>query len=470
MHSKHQFFNVGKRRAFAHASLAAGLSLLASLPVRAADLEDPPAIAAAPALAPAYSGPLATFAAQMAVDGVTFHATALDFSAVNPSLGLQPGRAANSLYLIEGADFDLGRIAGIQGAYLHFENMFFPATENLNIAPQIGDSQVGYQPPYTPKGARLSKATLEVKALDDSLDLEGGLTHPGYYYAAFNCGSINTCFQEMLYLNAGYTSYAFAVPGGNIRYNISPRIYVEGGVFATQQNANAYTGYDFSAEKFNGTLGIGEIGYKSDLGMDTYPMTASLTGFANSTAHSDYTFQAAFTGAAAVTSGTSGIVVQAEKIVWRQDGGRDVSDKHPTAIKIYGSFGTAFDSTMPLQQDAWIGATLMAPFAGHPNDTFGVKIDWQRLGDAYAGYLTAANFVAGGPGWLSPYKRDSYIFEANAHLQLPYGMAFEPVIQYEINPNSYFNPMTPLRARDGVYLGGTYVIPLGTMLGLQASN
>jgi porin len=437
----------------------------------AADLSDASlANTKSPPPGPTFVGPLATFAKAAAEKGFTFHAVALNFSEVNPSLGLRTGRAANSLYVIEGVDADLGKLIGLQGTSLHFENTFFPATENLNIASEIGDSQVGYQPPSTPRIARLSRATIEQKALDGRLDIEAGITHPGYYYAAFNCSSINTCFQDMLYLNAGYTSYLFAVPGGNISYAITPSIYVQAGVFANQVDANDHTGYDFPDERYDGVLVMSEVGRKTDFSNDPYPSKVALTGFVTTQNHSELTANTALTGVSKTISGTSGLVLQGEKVIWRGDGGADLADKAPTALKIYGSFGSALDSTIAVQQDAWVGATLMAPFAGRPGDTFGVKFNWQRLNRDYTSYLTEANLVSGGPGFASPYKRDSFVFEGNAHISLPYGMAFEPVVQYEINPNSYFDPMTPLKAHNGVYLGGTYVIPLGTMLGLQAQN
>jgi porin len=423
-----------------------------------------------PATPSGFSGPLATFAAPLAAEGITFHAVALDFAEVNPSLGLETGRAANSLYVIEGVDADLGKLIGFQGTSLHFENTFFPATENINIAPQIGDSQVGYQPPFTPRIARLSRATIEQKAFGDRLDVEAGITHPGYYYASFNCSSINTCFQDMLYLNAGYTSYVFAVPGGNAAFAITPSLYIQAGVFANQPNANDHIGYDFPDERYDGVLAMGEIGNKTDFGNDPYPSKVSLTSFVTTQNHQDLTGAAALSGVSRTVSGTSGLVLQGEKVVWRRDNGADLTDKAPTALKIYGSFGSALDSTIPIQTDAWVGATLMAPFANRPADTFGLKFNWQRMNRDYTTYLTEANFVSGGPGFLSPYKRDSFIFEGNAHISLPYGMAFEPVVQYEINPNSFFDPLTPLKAHEGVYLGGTYVIPLGTILGLQAAN
>ncbi len=423
-----------------------------------------------PAVASGFNGPLASFAAPLADKGITFHAVALNFAEVNPSLGLQRGRAANSLYVIEGVDADLGRLVGLSGLSLHYENVFFPATENLNIAPQIGDSQVGYQPPFTPRIARLSRATIEEKAFGDRLDIEIGDTHPAYYYALFNCDSINSCFQDILYLNAGYTSYKFAVPGANVAYQITPSLYAQAGVFAEEKGANYSVGYDLPKEVYNGVLAMGEVGTKNTFATNPYPYSLSLTGFFTTQNHADLNAASAFGGPTRVAENTSGVVVQADKVVWRRDGGADPTNATPTALKFYTSIGTAIDSTTPIQSDIWVGTTLLSPFAGRPGDRFGLKVNWERLNPNYTQYITAANGVSGGPGNLSPYQRDKFVFEANAHLQLPLGMAFEPVVQYAVNPNSFFNPLTPSKAHDGVYIGGTYVVPIGVILGFAAAT
>ena len=414
-----------------------------------------------------FNGPLATFAAPLADKGITFHVLSLDFVEDNPSLGLQRGRGANSDYIIEGVDADLSKLFGLHGLSLHYENVFFAGVRNLNIAPQIGDSQTGYQPPFTPRVARLSRATVEQTFLNDKLDFEIGATHPGYTYALFNCDSINSCFQDILYEQAGYTSFKFAVPGANLTYSATKSLYAEAGVFAVQPNANNFVGYDFYEERYNGVLGIAEIGDRTTFATDPYPHDISLTGYINTANHEDYNAATAFGGPTRTVAGTSGVVFQADKIVYRPDHG-DLMNATPTAVKVYGSVGTQLDSTEPISSDIYVGTTLIAPFAGRPADRFGLKFNWERLNPSYTQYLTAENLASGGAG--IPYKRDKFIFEANAHFQLPAGTAFEPVVQYDLNPNSFFNPATPTRAHRGVYIGGTFVVPVGTILGLAAGS
>jgi porin len=298
----------------------------------------------------------------------------------------------------------------------------------------------------------------------DALDLEIGITHPAYLYASSNCGEINNCFQEVLFLNAGYPSYIFGVPGGNIKYQITPNLYIQGGAFALEPNANLHLGYDFIDRSYNGVLTMQEIGFKTDFSHDAYPYKISLTSFVNTVPHLDRDAASANGTTARSVNGTSGLVVMGDKTIWRKDEGADLANTSPTSLKIYGSAGLGLDTTMPIHSDVFVGATLLAPFADRPNDTYGLKVMWERLNSRYERYLTEANHVSGGTA--TPYSQDTFIFELNAHFQLPMGIIFEPTVQYAVDPNSYYNPFTSRQAKDGVYVAGTVVIPIGKLLGL----
>ncbi|PNG24891.1 porin [Methylocella silvestris] len=419
-----------------------------------------------PVAKPGFNGPLASIFVPLAAQGYTFHALAIDFVQGNPSAGLVTGRYSNSAYFIVGGDADLGKIAGWQGASLHYENTFFGIVENLSIAPQIGDSTVGYQPPFTPPTAWLSIMTFEQKLFDDHLDFEIGKSHPDRYYALPNCNSINSCFQDILYENAGWTSPQRGVWGANLSYKFDVPVYAEAGVFSGSPGANSQTGYRwFNQEDPQGVIAMGEIGWKTTFATNPYPGAYSFTGFYNSQSHVDNNVATAFGGVAKTRNGTSGVVLQGDQVVWRADGGTE-KNPTPTAISLYGSAGFALDSTVPISTSVYGGAKLMSPFAGRPADNFGVKFNWSQLNPNYNQFLAASNFVAGGSG--APFNRNKYIIEANAHIALPAGMAFEPVFQYVINPNSFFNPSTATRPKDGIYVGGTFIVPLGLMLGIAA--
>ena len=411
------------------------------------------------------SGPLAPLADRLADDGITFHAISIDFLTANPTSGLMPGYSENSLYNIFGVDIDLGKRTSLTGTSLHYETTIFAANTNFGFLAEAGDSLTGYQGTYNKRTAVISLATIEQKALDDRLDIEVGRTHPNHYYALPQCQSLDSCFQDILYYNAGFTSPQYSVWGANVSYRITPSIYAEAGVFST--NDAARIGYDLGEEHDTGVLGIAEIGSKTDFTTEAYPGRIAVTGFFNTSSHADLNAASAINPASTrMQQGTSGVVLQAQKIVWRADGGREATPT-PTAIAIYGSAGSAIDSTTPILASLYAGATLQSPFAGRPADRFGVKFNYEVLNPNYAAYLGAANAVSGGAG--GAYERNKYLFELNAHIQLPYGLAFEPVLQYVVHPNSFYNPLTPVRAKDGLFAIGTLIIPVGALLGLSAS-
>ena len=416
------------------------------------------------------NGPLAPLADSLDAYGIRLHAISIDFLTNNPSAGLVPGNSENSLYNILGVDWDLSKVSDLHGTSLHYETTIFAANTDIGRTPavgflgQTGDALLGYQGTYNQKTAVISVATIEQKLLDDRLAFEIGRTHPNRYYSLPLCQVLDSCFQDILYYNAGFTSPQYSVYGANLSYKLTPAAYIEAGAFST--NDGARIGYDLGEENETGVLALGEVGYKTDFTMEAYPTTVSFTGYYNSSDHSDLNAGTAqgLTGGDITDHGTSGIVLQGSKIVWRADGGTPTLAKVPTSILLYGSFGSAFDTTTPILASAYVGATLQAPFAGRPADRFGVKFNYEKLNTDYSSYLAAANLVSGGSGAAFP--GNEYVFEANAHIMLPAGLAFEPTVQYAVNPNSFYNPLTARRPRDGIFAIGTLIIPVGILLGI----
>ncbi|GEP12040.1 porin [Methylobacterium gnaphalii] len=406
----------------------------------------------------------------MAAAGFTFDINMYDFYQANPSAGLRPGNQSNSAYFVLSMTADMQKLAGIAGGSINFTETFFGLVRNTNLAGAIGDTTMGYQPPFTPNDTRLSLFTYQQKLLEDRLVVEVGRTHPGRYYGLPNCNSINTCFQDLFYFNAGFTSPLFGVWGGNVAYKLSENTYIQAGAFSVNPGTNYLSGYDWGYEKLAGVLVMSEIGYKTDYTQEAYPTRISLTGFYNSADHDD-NYRTIFGTAKGLNpgapvlqrQGTSGIVLTASQTVWRADGGLELNP-HPTALVLYTGTGGALDSTIPIQFNSFFGVMLQAPDQSRPNDTYGLKMNYQRIADDYATFLSQANLTAGGSG--RGFSRDKFIFEANAHFDFGRGIALEPAVQYLVNGNSYFDPYTARRPKDGWYGGFTLIVPLGTLLGL----
>ncbi len=420
---------------------------------------------------PVRSGPLAPWADRMAGYGITFDVNAYNFYQTNPSTGLRTDQQSNSTYFLLSATLDMQKLAGIASGSINFTETFFGFVHNSRfIAASIGDTTVGYQPPFNRDSSRLSLFTYQQKLLDDQLTLEVGRTHPNRYYALPPCSSINSCFQDLFYLNAGYSSPLYGVWGGNVLYKTSPTSYIQAGAFSVNPGTNFLSGWDFGYERLSGALVMTEIGRATTYAEEAYPGRVALTGYYNTSDHDD-NFKTVFGTSKALNpgtpvlqrSGTSGIVLTGSQTVWRADGGRQ-NNPNPTAIRLYTSTGYSFDTSIPIRFNTFVGATLAAPDQNRPLDTYGVKLNWQRLAEDYTQFLGDANLVSGGTG--RAYPRDKFIIEANAHFDLGRGAAIEPVIQYLVNGNSFFDPFTPRRSKDGIYIGTTLVVPLGTLFGL----
>jgi carbohydrate-selective porin OprB len=336
----------------------------------------------------------------------------------------------------------------------------------------IGDTTIGYQPTFNRDFARLSILTYEQRLLDDRLAIEVGRTHPNRYYALPPCQSNASCFQDILQLNAGLNSPLYSVWGGNVAYKLSPTDYVQAGAFSVTSGANFLSGYDWGYERLNGALVLTEVGRSTTFATERFPGRVALTGFYNTADHADNfrTVLGTSKGLDPRTpvlqrAGTSGVILTASQVVWRADGGADAANPNPTSIQAYTSLAYAPDPTIPIRWNAFVGLTLQAPDQSRPFDRYGVKLNWQRIAPDYARFLSDANVISGGTG--APYSRDKLVFEANAHLALGKGVFFEPVVQYLVNGNSFWNPFTANRTRDGVYVGATLIVPLGSIFGLS---
>ncbi len=415
-------------------------------------------------------GPLSGVRDTLANAGISVHALFLDFFEANPSAGISTGNLSNTGYLIVGADADTDRILGLKGGTLHFEETIFPFRANSAMASQIGDSVSGFQPAYTVIANQLSVLTYEQKLLDDRLDIEAGRSNPFNYFALPVCQSINSCFSDILQNNAGFPSPQYSVWAARASYNLTPFSYVQAGEFEVNPTVHTRYGYNFPADGASGALTLVEIGHKTDFSTTAYPGRYSLTGFYNTSRHADASQTTLGRNRALypadpvrMVNGTSGVILEGQQIVWRADGGA-TNNKAPMSVAVYGNVSLGLDSTTALRSSVFAGATLQSPFAGRPADRFGVKVNWERLNQREGDFETAASLVSGGNGGTVPLN--SYVFELNAHLQVVSAIAFEPVVQYLVHPNDFYNPYSARRARDGVCVGGTLVVPIGVMLGL----
>ncbi|WP_108683284.1 carbohydrate porin [Methyloceanibacter sp. wino2] len=430
-----------------------------------------PAVAQQAASEPEYSGLLAGPASRLADKGITFDLTVYDFLFTNPSFGLDPGNAGNSAYWVTSADVDLDKLMGWKGGKFHLKETFFNLVyNNDDIAGQFGDNSLGYQTTYIQRGSELSQLTLEQSMFNGKVNVEFGRTHPFFYFTPMTCETYNTCYQDVLYFNAGYISPLFSVWGGRAKIDLSPTSYFQVGTFSLDQGWHFHSGWDWGRPLPDGMLSLAEYGFDTAYGPGgKYTGKYVLTGYYNSGEHAsnNTTVSGRSRGLfpdeqAKMESDTSGIVFNSTQIVWREDGGSSTYSS-PRTLAVYTGAGYSFDTTVPVLADIYMGFNLHAPLLSRPNDKVGMKFRYEAMNDSYNEFMAQANKTAGGSG--APFE-DKFIVELNAHTDLFKGMVLESVAQYIVNPNSYYNPYTAERPDEGFYLGATLKVPLGKFAGI----
>ncbi|MBS0984880.1 carbohydrate porin [Acetobacter thailandicus] len=399
--------------------------------------------------------------------GITFHALLIDNFVSNVQGGVKQGsRLQNALGVVE-TNIDLNKLIGWKGAQIHFgEDFFFLRDNDKHWSQQVGDNTLGYQPPHLFRGNYLSELTLDQKLFSDKLEIEAGRANISRYFLIPNCNQILTCFKDVWSQDAGISTFVFATWSGHAIYHITKSWYFQAA--ATEVNKTIYyqNGWNWNTDTATGATGVGEIGYKRGFDETAYPSMYEFLGYYNSSATTTTARATTSSGgswkATQHTGGMSGIFFTGQQYIWRADHGT-TRDPHNMAVAIYGGAGTDFQSYAPVKAEAYLGAFVQAPFKSHPLDTYGVQLHWTKLGSRETQFLAEANKASGGDG-KAP-SAAHLVADIHAHVFLFPNVAIEPSLQYAINPNTYYAPMTAKHPRDALEVGATLFVYLDKMAG-----
>lgn len=143
-----------------------------------------PAVTQPGPVRPVPVGPLAPIGAAAEAAGINLHLLFIDAYYNNFDMGVIKGISANTGLVITGADFDMGRIAGITGGTFHvLETIQTLRTHVNNFAPAYGDLTAGFEPVFPATASQLSVLSYEQKLLDGAMTVEVGRSNPN---RAFN--------------------------------------------------------------------------------------------------------------------------------------------------------------------------------------------------------------------------------------------------------------------------------------------
>ncbi|WP_245217857.1 carbohydrate porin [Pseudomonas eucalypticola] len=392
-------------------------------------------------------------------DAVRLNLQLWNLSVKNLGTGPQPYHYANSGDVFAGADFDLARLAGMAGASVSLQYVFFPWMQGAGQpaeahwqgkagsyfagAPMHNDIDSGY----------LARLTWNQRLLQNRLELVAGRSNARQHFYLANCDNVVTCNDPLLDNSTGVLPYPYGSWALYARYRFEQGRYLHAGVF--ESNPQHYLarskGLDWDPGDASGVSALAGVGVER--GFDQVPLAYhyELNGFFNSGQQID-----PLDGH--LRRGSSGALFK-----FRQTLARDGDSGEPRrGWQWFGSGSWSADDMQPFEYFAEVGLTRLGPW-GRPEDRLNLKVSYLRLGERQARWQEKARLAATGQD--SHTRRGVARVELNTHWQVTPDLALEPGVQYIINPDNFYDPQAELSS-NGAVVAVQVIYDLGSALGL----
>ena len=389
-------------------------------------------------------------------------------AATNPIGGLRQG-ADTSGVVIFGADFDMKKIAGLDGTQFHVTFAQFFGRE---LSTDYIGSRTKVQSFYYPKEQfELSELTYEQSLFDKQLTFVVGRANATGSFARSTYGcrfqNVADCPFELTQAVAGFPGFPYVNWGGYVRYNPVPTLYAKAGAFETNATRNTNSGFDWGLNHSTGYVIPFEVGYGTEYSNDPYPRHFKLGGWYNSAPYNDPYLstrgrsRALFGGAPLTYSGgRTGAYALGDQVVWRPDASGQ------RGVAVFATTGVPFDNRGLFSLEAVAGALWTGPLASRPADQIGLLATYIRLSDKEGDFVNDLLRKAGSPTLVG---RNQGIFETNYNYKLTEGIYLAGSLQYLVHPDSINRPNARIAPRDALVLGLKFSAALGPLLGLPAS-
>ncbi|MHC1479365.1 carbohydrate porin [Frateuria aurantia] len=361
--------------------------------------------------------------------GVAVHADFVTEAFGVPSGGLKQGaRAAGQVRL--SADFDLGKLFGIQGGTLH---MMIGDRFGRGVSTDLVGNRLPIQEVYSSQFVKLTELSYEQRLFSDHLDVKLGYWAMGNNFGGLSvlCDFVNAafCAHPLTFSgNSGWGNYPNSRLGTTLQWNFNPSVNVTVGGFevnpdfSTQSHAwsldpRGSQGAIFPAQlELKTGHGLGPEGYPGDYRFGIY--------YDNS--------RNALKDGEGERRGRAGYFFVGTQQVYHEPG-------YPArGLSVFGQFTSAQRSTAQIA--SWIGAGLIytGTFYGRDQDTVGLGYIRAKINKQ----LTVADLAQLQPG-STAFDTVEGLPDAESMLELEYGfqvtryLIVRPDFQYIMDPGVY---------------------------------
>ena len=400
-------------------------------------------------------------------NGVTFLANYTSESAGNPFGGIRQGvRYADQFFF--GTDIDLGKLAGVQGAFLHG---IFTQRDGHSLSNDLIGNSVSVQEIYGGgQTYRLTYLSFEQKLFDNRVDIEVGripgqtafLASPFYCNFQNNavCGSPTLAFAD-----TNFTYFPAPTWAGVLKTQLTDRYFFNVGAYevvpSSVLRSDHGVGFFEPASGFNVPF---ELGYATTFVNDAMPRHYGVGAIIDRSTYSDAVFDQGggnlvLTGLSPEQRfGRSAVYQRFDQMVYRPD---------PTSPRGLSLFGLAIEGTGGRQiadYQLTLGAIYLGPFDSRPLDSINVVASTERFSDIGLANVRAGRIAQGlGTGDVA---RNETFLELNYGLQVSPAVRLTPNLQYIIDPDQLRYPFRAKPIPDVLVVGAKLSVDLFTLAGL----
>jgi carbohydrate-selective porin OprB len=433
----------------------------------AQDQSQAPAGTAAQATTPAPDGYLfnlqvgKSIGQTLANQGIYIDGSYINITGYNAGGGNQNGTYSDGDAAL-GINLDMNKIAGIQGAQIHFyvDDRQGPGWTKFT---GVGTDNTFV---FGPNDAfRLTELDWDQSLLNDHIRiLVGRIDDLGDFDTFdFACQFVDyTCANtSFFYYNNSNSANPVSAWGGRITFKPTLQTYFriaaeasDGDGFYNRSNE----GWNLSMTHDNGVFLPVEFGYKTDFSSSSYPSQYDVGGFYDSGNYSATLFAKDAVTQALVASTYSdgvpreGFWAQAAQMVYRPD----MNSKR--GITLFGEAEAMATGQAPIADEFDAGMVWRGPLASRPNDSLNLIAEYYKFSNQV--YSTI-----GTPIGQIHQSKDMTALQATYNFVPAPGLVIAPFFEYFINPDMD-GMVTSNRLKSASEVGGMLQVILPDLLGL----
>jgi porin len=355
------------------------------------------------------------------------------------------GRKRAAVYyndLLYGADFDLEKIAGLEGTVLHFSlnSRFGGFGQGVN---DFTGSALGFLQGAGPSNVtRLNEFAIEQDLLEGKLQYVIGRTTLASYFGTSDlyCQFVSTTCSNIgpfsWSANSNAPFWPISTWAGSVSIWPSKNVYLRAGVSESNPSQYLEGGFPWDGGwSTHGATGVFvpvELGYTTRAGEDRYPRKFDIGFYYDSSSFADFRYNtlgrklAFFGGTPAINGSQSVIYAQAQHTIWRPDPSRP-QGLTPFSAVLFSTSGRALVKSF-LQ----LGLVLRGTAASRPNDSIGLLFIHSRFNRHASG---AVNDRIEAQGLSGRVPNSEQIVEANYEVALARGIYLKAYSDYTFHPD-----------------------------------